>query len=152
MRAYLVLVMVTAVACGALTPLMRRLGLGARVFTPLRQRDVHRHPVPKLGGVAMAAAVLVGFAVGGIVPFLQGIYADDAAMRGLLVAVAVVLVVGIADDMWDLRWWVKMAGQVLAGLAVALGGIRIEAMPVGWIPVGNETTQVILTVFAVVLR
>ena len=68
-----------------------------------------------------------------------------------LVAVAVVLVVGIADDMWDLRWWVKMAGQVLAGLAVALGGIRIEAMPVGWIPVGNETTQVILTVFAVVL-
>ena len=151
MRAYLVLVMVTAVACGALTPLMRRLGLGARVFTPLRQRDVHRHPVPKLGGVAMAAAVLVGFAVGGVVPFLQGIYADDAAMRGLLVAVAVVLVVGIADDMWDLRWWVKMAGQVLAGLAVALGGIRIEAMPVGWIPVGNETTQVILTVFAVVL-
>lgn len=130
---------------------MRRLGLGARVFTPLRQRDVHRHPVPKLGGVAMAAAVLVGFAVGGVVPFLQGIYADDAAMRGLLVAVAVVLVVGIADDMWDLRWWVKMAGQVLAGLAVALGGIRIEAMPVGWIPVGNETTQVILTVFAVVL-
>ena len=69
MRAYLVLVMVTAVACGALTPLMRRLGLGARVFTPLRQRDVHRHPVPKLGGVAMAAAVLVGFAVGGVVPF-----------------------------------------------------------------------------------
>ena len=57
MRAYLVLVVVTAVACGALTPLMRRLGLGARVFTPLRQRDVHRHPVPKLGGVAMAAAV-----------------------------------------------------------------------------------------------
>lgn len=151
MRAYLVLVVVTAVACGALTPLMRRLGLRARVFTPLRQRDVHRHPVPKLGGVAMAAAVLVGFAAGGVVPFLQGIYADDAAMRGLLVAIAVVLVVGIADDMWDLRWWVKMAGQVLAGLAVALGGIRIEAMPVGWIPVGNETTQVFLTVFAVVL-
>ena len=40
MRAYLVLVVVTAVACGALTPLMRRLGLRARVFTPLRQRDV----------------------------------------------------------------------------------------------------------------
>ena len=84
MRAYLVLVVVTAVACGALTPLMRRLGLRAHVFTPLRQRDVHRHPVPKLGGVAMAAAVLVGFAVGGVVPFLQGIYADDAATRALI--------------------------------------------------------------------
>ena len=81
MRAYLVLVMVTAVACGALTPLMRRLGLRARVFTPLRQRDVHRHPVPKLGGVAMAAAVLVGFAVGGVVPFLQGIYADSPSIE-----------------------------------------------------------------------
>lgn len=151
MRAYLVLVVVTALACGALTPLMRRIGLRARVFTPVRQRDMHRRPIPKLGGVAMAAAVLVGLAVGGTVPFLQGIYADDAAMVGLLVAVAAVLVVGIADDLWDLRWWVKMAGQVCAGLAVALGGIRIEAMPVGWIPVGNEAMQTALTVFAVVL-
>lgn len=151
MRAYLVLVVVTALACGALTPLMRRIGLRARVFTPVRQRDMHRRPIPKLGGVAMAAAVLVGLAVGGTVPFLQGIYADDDAMVGLLVAVAAVLVVGIADDLWDLRWWVKMAGQVCAGLAVALGGIRIEAMPVGWIPVGSEAMQIALTVFAVVL-
>ena len=36
-------------------------------------------------------------------------------------------------------------------LAVAFGGIRIEAMPVGWIPVGSPTVQVGLTVFAIVL-
>lgn len=151
MRAYLLVVVVTALSCALLTPLMRRVGVAAAVYTPVRQRDMHREPVPKLGGVAMAAAALIGLAVAGTIPFFGGIFTDLPAVRGLLVATAIVLAVGMADDLWDLRWWAKLAGQCGAGLAVALGGIRIEAMPVGWIPVGNESAQVALTVFVVVL-
>ncbi|MGW5853686.1 MraY family glycosyltransferase [Micrococcus sp. NPDC055215] len=151
MRAYLLVVVVTAVACAALTPLVRRVGTAAHVYTPARQRDMHRAPVPKLGGVAMAAAVLIGLATAGTVPFFHGIFTDDAVVRGLLVAVGIVILVGMADDLWDLRWWIKLLGQCAAALAVAFGGIRIEAMPVGWIPVGSPTVQVGLTVFAIVL-
>ncbi|MGE9179503.1 undecaprenyl-phosphate alpha-N-acetylglucosaminyl 1-phosphate transferase, partial [Escherichia coli] len=43
------------------------------------------------------------------------------------------------------------AGQIAAALAVALGGIRVEAMPFAWIPVGNEPMQILLTVFVIVL-
>ena len=78
-------------------------------FLPSLLADLARAAAQKQGGRAVFVAP------------------DDAAMRGLLVAVAVVLIVGIADDMWDLRWWVKMAGQVLAGLAVALGVALILA-------------------------
>lgn len=151
MRAYLLVVVITAVACASLTPLVRRLAVAAQVYTPARQRDMHRAPIPKLGGVAMAAAVLIGLTVAGTVPFFHGIFSDLSVVRGLLGAVGIVLAVGVADDLWDLRWWMKLAGQCAAGLAVALGGIRIEAMPVGWIPVGSEAVQVGLTVFAVVL-
>lgn len=151
MRAYLLVAAVTALTCLALTPWVRRVGVRARAYTPHRDRDVHRAPVPKLGGVAMVAAVLAGLAVAGTVPFLGGIFTDASAMRGLLAALGIILVLGVVDDLVDLRWWAKLGGQSLAALAVALGGIRIAALPVGWIHVGSEAVQVALTVFVVVL-
>lgn len=151
MRAYLLVVLVTMLACVCLTPLLRGLGRRVGAWTPLRDRDVHGAPVPKFGGVAMVAAVLVGLAVAGTVPFFSGIFTDLTPVHGLMVALAVILVVGAVDDLVDLPWWIKLAGQCAAALAVALGGIRIEAMPVGWIPVGSEPVQVLLTVFVVVL-
>lgn len=151
MRAYLLVTAVTAVTCALLTPVMRRQGVALAAHTPPRRRDVHRAPVPKLGGVAMAAAVLVGTALAATLPFLQGVFADTAAVHGILAALALAVVLGVADDLLDLPWWVKLAGQATIGLAVALGGIRIEAMPVGWIPVGSPTAQVLLTVFVIAL-
>lgn len=151
MRAYVLIIAVTALTCLVTTPLIRQVALRGRAYTPHRTRDMHVRPVPKLGGVAMVMAVLVGMTVAGTVPFLDGIFTDSAPVRGLLTALGIITVLGIVDDLWDLRWWAKMAGQVLAALAVALGGIRVEAMPFGWIPVGNEPVQILLTVFVIVL-
>ena len=151
MRAYLLVVLVTTLACVSLTPLLREVGRRAGAWTPLRDRDVHGRPVPKFGGVAMVAAVLIGLALAGAVPFFSGIFTDLTPVHGLLTALVVILVVGAVDDLVDLPWWAKLVGQCGAALAVALGGIRIEAMPVGWVPVGSEPVQILLTVFVVVL-
>lgn len=151
MKVYLMLLALSAVVSFVLTPAVRRLALAGRVFTPHRQRDVHREPVPKLGGVAMIAAVLVALAIGAMVPFLDGIYSDPGPLRGLLLALAVVVLMGVADDLWDLHWTLKLAGQVSAAALVAFHGIRVEAMPVGWIAVGNEPVQIGLTIFILVL-
>lgn len=151
MRAYVLIIAVTAFSCLVLTPLIRQASLRGRAYTPHRARDMHVRAVPKLGGVAMVMAVLVGMTVAGTVPFLDGIFTDSAPVRGLLTALGIIAVLGIVDDLWDLRWWAKMAGQVAAALAVAWGGIRVEAMPFGWIPVGDEPTQILLTVFVIVL-
>jgi UDP-GlcNAc:undecaprenyl-phosphate/decaprenyl-phosphate GlcNAc-1-phosphate transferase len=151
MRAYVLIIAVTAITCLVLTPLIRRVALAGRAYSPHRTRDMHVRPVPKLGGVAMVMAVLVGMTLAGTVPFLDGIFTDSAPVRGLLAALGIITVLGIVDDLWDLRWWGKMAGQIAAALAVALGGIRVEAMPFGWIPVGNEPVQILLTVFVIVL-
>ena len=151
MRAYLLVIAVTALMCAATTPAVRRLALHGRAYTPRRLRDVHTRAVPKLGGMAMVFAALTGFTVAGTIPFMDGIFADSRPLHGLLVALGVVVITGLVDDLWDLRWWGKLTGQIAAALAVAVGGIRVEAMPVGWIAVGSELAQIALTVFVIVL-
>lgn len=151
MRAYLLVIAVTALMCAAATPAVRRLALHGRAYTPRRLRDVHTRAVPKLGGMAMVFAALTGFTVAGTIPFMDGIFADSRPLHGLLVALGVVVITGLVDDLWDLRWWGKLTGQIAAALAVAVGGIRVEAMPVGWIAVGSELAQIALTVFVIVL-
>lgn len=151
MKVYLLLLGLSAVISFVLTPAVRRLALAGGVYTPQRQRDVHREPVPKLGGVAMIAGVLVALGIGAMIPFLDGIFSDPDPIRGLLFALAVVLAMGVADDLWDLHWTLKLAAQVTAAALVAFHGIRVEAMPVGWIAVGNEPIQIGLTIFILVL-
>src|SRR5699024_745328 len=109
----------------------------------------HREPIPKLGGAAMAIAVVTAMGLASLVPFLSGIY--QSPMRGILAAIVIILVMGVADDLWDLHWIVKFAGQMLAAGVIAAAGIRVEAMPVGWIHVDNEIAQIVITIFVIVL-
>lgn len=149
MKVYLAVVVLTAVLSFALTPVARMLGVRGRVYTPTRKRDMHREPIPKLGGAAMAIATVIAMGLGSLVPFLSGIY--QAPMLGILAAIMVILIMGVADDLWDLHWIIKFAGQVLAAGIVAGAGIRVEAMPVGWFHVDNEIAQILITIFVIVL-
>lgn len=149
MKVYIAIVAITALISFALTPMARMLGVRARVYTPTRKRDMHREPIPKLGGAAMAIAVIIVMGTASLVPFLAGIY--QAPMLGILLAILVVLIMGVADDLWDLHWTIKLAGQIVAAGVVAAAGIRVEAMPVGWIHVDNEIAQILITIFVIVL-
>lgn len=149
MKVYLAIVVITALLSFALTPMARMLGVRGRVYTPTRKRDMHREPIPKLGGAAMAIAVIIVMGAASIVPFLSGIY--QAPVVGILLAILVVLIMGVADDLWDLHWIIKFTGQVIAAGTVAAAGIRVEAMPVGWIHVDNEIAQIAITIFIIVL-
>lgn len=149
MKVYLAVVAITALLSFALTPVARMLGVRGRVYTPSRKRDMHREPIPKLGGAAMAIAVVIAMGLSSMVPFLSGIY--QAPIRGILGAILIILIMGVADDLWDLHWIVKFAGQVVAAGIVAAAGIRVEAMPVGWIHVDNEIAQILITIFVIVL-
>ncbi|MDN6533451.1 MAG: undecaprenyl/decaprenyl-phosphate alpha-N-acetylglucosaminyl 1-phosphate transferase [Yaniella sp.] len=149
MKVYLAVVAITALLSFALTPVARMLGVRGRVYTPSRKRDMHREPIPKLGGAAMAIAVVIAMGLSSLVPCLSGFY--QAPIRCLLGAVLIILIMGVADDLWDLHWIVKFAGQVVAAGIVAAAGIRVEAMPVGWIHVDNEIAQILITIFVIVL-
>lgn len=82
-------------------------------------RKAHERPTPVTGGLAM----LVAAAVVTIVIF--GVMGPASLAFGL--AALLVTLLGVADDRFDLRWYWRMGGQVLAALIlVYVGGIRVE--------------------------
>ena len=63
MKEYLLVFVVAAAMTYVSTPLVRWCAIRLGAFTPVRERDVHAVPIPRLGGVAMlfgfGAALLV---------------------------------------------------------------------------------------------
>src|SRR5579862_612298 len=76
-------------------------------------RRLNRSPVPRLGGLALFLGI--------VVPSLAFLHLDHQT-RGLLLGAAVAVTVGAIDDFRGLRWFEKLAGQVLAaGIPVGFG-------------------------------
>ena len=78
-------------------------------------RKVHRIPTPLLGGAAVYAA----FALTVLMNFTF-----SRELKGVALGAALVVFVGIVDDLLDLPAWVKLLGQVAAaGVAIAFGAV-----------------------------
>ncbi len=151
MRAYLFLMLLAAATTYLCTPLARRLAQRSAVMTPVRERDVHQVPTPRLGGMAMFAGVAVAFVVASQMRFLEGIFEESLGPWAVLGAAGVVCLLGVADDVWELDAITKLAGQVLAAGLMAWQGVQLVALPVGGLTVGSSGLFLALTVLAVVV-
>lgn len=85
---------------------------------PNGNRKDHASPTPVTGGIAMVAGVVVaGIAT---LPVSQPLY-------GFGIASIFLLLVGLIDDLVDVRWWVRILAQAASALIlVYIGGVRIE--------------------------
>lgn len=151
MRIYLLLIGVAFVTSYLLTPLIRPIGARFLPQDNVRDRDMHEVPTPKLGGVAIIGAIYLGLGMASQIPFFEGIFKNPEPIRGVALALAVILVMGIMDDLMDLKWWIKFMGQTLIGLIIAGHGIVIKALPVGSIHFDSHAVQIGITVVLVVL-
>ncbi|WP_026534991.1 MraY family glycosyltransferase [Arthrobacter sp. H14] len=151
MRNYILLMLMAAAVSYLCTPMARSLAQRMRVFTPIRARDVHSEPVPRLGGMAIFLAIGLALLVASQMSFLRGIFEGSQAIWGILAGAAIVTVVGIADDVWDLHWMLKLAGQILAAFTVAWLGVRIVVLPIGELMVESIPLQYVVTIFLIVL-
>lgn len=151
MRVYLLLMAVAFVVTAAITPAVAAIGRKAMANVQVRDRDVHKDRIPKLGGVGIIAGIAVALLVATRPPFLEGVFANPRLLIGLGFSLAIILVVGVLDDLYDLRWYVKFAGQAGVGLVMALSGVKLEVLPVGWIKIESEGWQIGLAVFLMVL-
>ena len=124
MREYLLVLVVAAGVTYLLVPLSRALALRVGALTVPRERDVHTVPVPRLGGLALYAGFAVSLLVAQRLPALRRAF-EESDVRAVLVAGAVVVVVGALDDRWDLSAVTKLAGQVAAAGLLALLGLQL---------------------------
>ena len=160
MKVYLLVLLIAATATYLLTPLARWLALRTGAVTAVRARDVHSVPTPRLGGVAIFAGMVVAFIFASQVPYLRGIFEGDLSrcMEGscnsawtILIGAGLVCLLGIADDIWDLDWMIKLVGQVVAAGFVAWQGVQLISVPIGGLTSGSARTSMIVTVFFIVL-
>ena len=130
MREYLLTAVVAAAVTYLLTPIARRIALRWGAITPVRDRDVHAVPTPRLGGLAMIAGFGAAMLVANSMPFLgPRLYGGD--IMAVLSGAFLVCLLGIADDRWELDALTKLAGQVLAAGVMVLQGVQMLFLPVG---------------------
>jgi UDP-GlcNAc:undecaprenyl-phosphate/decaprenyl-phosphate GlcNAc-1-phosphate transferase len=130
-REYLLTLVVAAAVTYLMTPVARRLALRWGAMTEVRDRDVHAIPTPRLGGVAMLAGFAASLLVALHLPFLGPTFAEGTDVRALLTGSILIVLLGVADDKWELDAITKLAGQVLVAGVLVLQGVQMLYLPVG---------------------
>lgn len=88
------------------------------VDVPRDNRRMHKKPIPRMGG----AAIFLGFIVS--VACFTGVI--DHELIAILVGALIIVIVGILDDIYQLKPVVKLIGQIVAAIVVIWGGVRID--------------------------
>lgn len=114
------------------TPVVRRLALRFDlVDKPDNQRKLHKNPVPRLGGVAIALSYAFALAFCLIAPYKNisiDIPTGLASGIRLLPAAITIFAVGLFDDLWGLKPWQKLAGQAVGAIIAYNAGFGVYTL------------------------
>lgn len=105
-----------------MTPMVKKFANAVGAVDKPNERKVHTKPMPRLGGIAIYLAFILGFFI--VYPFVTGI--DGKLVWGMILGGSIIVLVGALDDRFDLapRW--KLLGQIAAAVAVMAFGVDIE--------------------------
>ncbi len=115
-----------------LTPEIRSRAVKLKLLDkPGEDRRIHKVAVPRLGGVAIYISILATIvtliAIAGRLPkdarFVEGI-------AGIAVGGTIIFVLGLMDDLENLKAKTKLLVQILAACAAYSLGVRIKAIPI----------------------
>lgn len=150
MREYLFVFLVALAVTYVSVPAMRALAVRVGAFTPVRERDVHAVPIPRLGGVAMLLGYAAATLVASQLPFLTQIF-DTGELLGVLAGGAIVCLLGAIDDVRELDPLTKLGGQLVAAAIMAFAGVQLFSLPIGVVTVLPSPILVLITVLVVLL-
>ncbi len=134
---------VAAVLVVCLTPISNRLAHRIGAVDEPRARGLSDRSMPRLGGVAIFAGVLVSALL--FLPL-------DGRFGSIVAGAAVITIVGALDDIFELSAPVKLAGQIVAALIPVLDDVRVESFTLpllGRVELGD--LGIPLTVLGIVL-
>jgi UDP-GlcNAc:undecaprenyl-phosphate/decaprenyl-phosphate GlcNAc-1-phosphate transferase len=133
-REYVLTFLAAAIVTYLCVPLVLRFAIWFKAMTPVRDRDVHAIPTPRLGGLAMFFGMLAALLMASHLPYSRQVFTDSPTWVGLVSAGGLLVVVGIADDRWEIDALTKMAGQVAAAGLLIMNGVQLL-----WIPLPGAT-------------
>lgn len=151
MREYLLTLLVAATVTYLTTPVVRVAAGRLGMIAPVRDRDVHAVPTPRMGGVAMFLGMAAALLVASRLPLLGEVFTGSRDPMAVLSGAGLIVLLGIADDRWGLDAVTKLAGQVLAAGVMAVQGLQLLWLPIGGAFVLGPTEGAVLTVVTVVV-
>lgn len=113
---YLTLVL-AFVASILLTPLVKRLAFKIGAVDAPNYRKVHAKIMPRLGGLAIFGAFLIGYFV---------LRPEDPTAPYIILGATMIIITGVLDDRFEITAKAKILGQLLAAGIVVYGGLKID--------------------------
>jgi UDP-GlcNAc:undecaprenyl-phosphate/decaprenyl-phosphate GlcNAc-1-phosphate transferase len=152
MRAYLFVLLVAAAVTYLTTPAARRFARRIGAVAPIRERDVHTVPIPRLGGTAIYLGVAIAILTASRVPFFDKVFQDQGrAAHAVLLSAGAVCLLGVLDDLWQLDAVTKFAGQALAAGLIAWQGLTLLSLPIFGTFIPSHGVLLVITVIAIVI-
>jgi UDP-GlcNAc:undecaprenyl-phosphate GlcNAc-1-phosphate transferase len=113
---------------------VRNLAMGRGwVAPPIQDRDLHKAPLPRLGGVPVFLSFLIGVAVALLASLYFPKLAAGLPIRTLLTVLVpgtLIFLLGLYDDIHSIGPYTKFAVQGVAAIMLFAGGLRILDLPV----------------------
>ena len=149
MREYLVTLFISAALCYLITPLVRAQAVRFGALAQIRGRDIHTVPTPRWGGFAMWSAMAVTFLIVKNLPLVGKSFGHET--EGIFLAATAIVILGMADDRFQLDALTKLAGQVFAAGILLLYGVQILWLPINGVITLPPSIGQLVTVLIVVV-
>ena len=112
--------------CLVLTPWARKVSIKIGAIDQPKARGLHKKPIPRMGGLAIFLGFMATMAVAAIfVDEFRALQFVGFAVGGVIIAG-----VGMLDDLYNLRPYIKLFVQIAVALIVVFTGTRIDF--IGW--------------------
>ncbi|MFJ9056900.1 MraY family glycosyltransferase [Streptomyces sp. NPDC102409] len=129
-RDYLLTLCVTAAVTYLLTGPVRKFAIAVGAMPAIRARDVHREPTPRLGGIAMFGGLCAGLIVADHLFNLNSVFELSNEPRALLSGAALIWLIGVLDDKFEIDALIKLGGQMIAAAVMVIQGLTILWLPI----------------------
>jgi UDP-GlcNAc:undecaprenyl-phosphate GlcNAc-1-phosphate transferase len=119
---------VSIVATAALTVLVKHLALRWNLVDKPNHRSLHRNPIPRVGGVAIVGGFIIGLAFFYGLRFIapQWAWMINFPSLWILAGAGMMFLLGLADDIFNIKPRVKLFFQALAAFIVVAAGFRFQ--------------------------
>ena len=94
-------------------PFIKKIAVHVGAMDIPNKRKVHKHPMPRLGGLGIYSGFLLGYMIFG---------EHTPTMNSILIGSFVLIITGIIDDIKPLNAFPKLIGQFVAALIVVIYG------------------------------
>jgi len=123
------------------TPLVRAFARAKNWVAIPGERKVHTVPTPDVGGIAMFAGVVVALALAWRMDRFSGLFEGNSESVGVLLGAALILVVGVIDDVREISAPARVVATIATGMILVWFGVTMFYFRIPFIGVLQLSTD-----------